>query len=606
MSPCRLLLGIALSALAFAAAPDGAAIYKQRCAMCHDHPTERIPARDTLAKGTPESVFISLTTGAMRQQGEALTEDERRAVAAFVTAKDFGTAGSIAAQPSSNRCAVPPTPLSLSDADWNGWGHDLENTRFHPKPGIKAGDVSKLKVKWAFGYANLRFTYGQPTVVGDRLYVTSGNGTLYALDANTGCVYWTIDAGTAARTAVSVGPAPANSGGRYAVYFGDEKAVVHAVNADTGAEVWKTKVDDHPVGRITGAPILHKDKLYVPVSSIEEVSGMNVKYECCKFRGSVVALDAGTGKQLWKTYTITDPPKPFRTSSAGTQMYGPAGAAVWSSPTIDLKRKLVYIGTGNSYTDVETRTANAILAIDMDTGSLKWSNQATPKDNFLVGCMKPGAGNCPQEAGPDVDFGSSPILRSIGGKKSIVLAGQKSGAVFGLDPDNLGRTVWQQKIGEGSALGGVEWGFAADTENAYVAIADSVTPRDKAKPGIAALKIATGERLWFTPAPNAGCTWGTTRCLPAQSQAVTAIPGAVFSGSMDGHLRAYSAKDGSIIWDFDTGRPFDTVNGVKATGGSLDAAGPTVARGMVFVNSGYGRIVGQGGNVLLAFSVDGK
>ena len=150
-----------------------------------------------------------------------------------------------------------------------------------------------------------------------------------------------------------------------------------------------------------------------------------------------------------------------------------ANSAVWSSPTIDLKRKLVYVGTGNSYTDVETRTANAILAIDMDTGSLKWSNQATPKDNFLVGCMKPGVGNCPEEAGPDVDFGSSPILRTIGGKKSIVLAGQKSGVVFGIDPDNLGKIIWQQKIGEGSPLGGVEWGFAADTENAYVAIADS-------------------------------------------------------------------------------------------------------------------------------------
>ena len=605
MSPCRLLLGIALSVFAFAAAPDGAAIYKQRCAMCHDHPTERIPARDILAKNAPETVLKSLTSGAMRQQGEQLSEEEKRAVASFVTAKDFGTAP-IAAQPSVNRCSAPPAALTVTDADWNGWGHDLENSRFHPKPGIKVDDVSKLKVKWAFGYPNMRFTYGQPTVVGDRLYVTSGNGTLYALNANTGCVHWTYDAGTSARTAVSVGPAPANTGAKYAVYFGDDKAVVYAVNADTGAELWKIKVDDHPVARITGAPILYKDKLYVPVSSIEEVSGQNPKYECCKFRGAVVALDSATGKQLWKTHTITDPPKPFRTNSAGTQMYGPAGAAVWSAPTLDLKRKVVYVGTGNSYTDVETRTANAILAIDMETGSLKWSNQATPKDNFLVGCMAPGMGNCPKEPGPDVDFGSSPILRTIAGKKGIVLAGQKSGAVYGLDPDNLGKTIWKQKVGEGSALGGVEWGFAADNENAYVAIADSVTAKDKAKPGIAALKIATGERVWFTPAPAAGCTWGTARCLPAQSQAVTAIPGAVFSGSMDGHLRAYSSRDGSIIWDFDTGKPFETVNGVKATGGSLDGPGPSVARGMVFVHSGYGRIVGQGGNVLLAFSVDGK
>ena len=604
MSPCRPLLGIVFAFAAFAAAPDGATVYNQKCAMCHDHPTDRIPTRDTIAKATPETVLKALTTGTMREQGASLSEDEKRAVSSFVTAKAFGAAPTV--ETAADRCPAPPTPLNLKGDGWNGWGRDAENTRFHPKPGFKASDVPKLKVKWAFGYPNLRFTYGQPTVVGDRLYVTSGNGNVYALNADTGCLYWTFEGGTSARTAISVGAAPADSGAKYAVYFGDDKAVVHALNADTGAELWKIKVDDHPVGRVSGAPILHKDKLYVPVSSIEEVSGANPKYECCKFRGAVVALDARSGKQLWKTYTITDPPTAFKKNSVGTQMYGPAGAAVWSAPTVDAKRNLVYVGTGNSYTDVETKTANSILAIDLETGSLKWSSQATPRDAYLVGCMKPGAGNCPNEPGPDVDFGSSPILRSIGGSKHILLAGQKSGAVFGLDPDNRGKVVWQEKVGEGSALGGVEWGFAADEQLAYVAIADAVTPPEKAKPGIAALKIATGERVWFTPAPKAQCTWGSTRCLPAQSQAITAIPGAVFSGSMDGHLRAYASKDGSIIWDFDTGKPFETVNGVKASGGSLDGAGPTVARGMLYVNSGYGRIVGQGGNVLLAFSVDGK
>src|SRR6516165_3467125 len=222
------------------------------------------------------------------------------------------------------------------------------------------------------------------------------------------------------------------------------------------------KLDDHPVARITGSPVLYKDRLYVPVSSIEEVLGQNPKYECCKFQGAIGALDAYTGKLIWKTRTISDPPRPFQKNSAGTQMYGPAGAAVWSAPTLDLKRRVIYAGTGNSYTESETNTTNAIIAIDMDTGSLKWSNQATPRDAFLFGCANPGVGNCPKEPGPDVDFGASPILYTLPDGRQVILAGQKSGAVYALDPDNKGKTMWSMQVGAGSALGGVEWGLAAD------------------------------------------------------------------------------------------------------------------------------------------------
>lgn len=602
MGTWKIGLGALCLSAAFAAAPDGEAIYKAHCASCHDHPTERIPGRDVLAKRSQEDVMRALTTGSMKEQAAMLNDEERRAVMSLVTAKVTPVASDPAL---ANRCPGSPGPITITDASWNGWGRDPDNSRFQPKPGIKAEDAPKLKVKWAFGYPGT-FTYGQPTVVGDRLYVTSGKGTVFALNAQTGCTYWTFAAGTGSRTAISVGALPAGSPAKFAIYLGDDNANVYALNADDGKLLWKVKVDDHPVGRITGAPVLYKERLYVPVSSIEEVSGTNAKYECCKFRGSVVAMDAATGKVAWKSYTIPDPPAPFQKNSAGTQMYGPAGAAIWSAPTLDLKRKVVYVGTGNSYTEADQRTANAILAMDMETGSLKWSNQATPKDNFLVGCIMPGVGNCPKVVGPDVDFGSSPILRTLSDGKQVILAGQKSGTVYGMDPDARGKILWQQQLGVGSALGGVEWGFAADNENAYVAIADSVSGPDKGKPGITALNIKTGEKLWTTPAPKVECSWGKNRCLPAQSQAVTVIPGVVFSGSMDGHLRAYTTKDGNIVWDFDTGKPFETVNGVKATGGSLDAAGPTVSNGVLYVNSGYGRIVGQGGNVLLAFTVDGK
>jgi polyvinyl alcohol dehydrogenase (cytochrome) len=347
--------------------------------------------------------------------------------------------------------------------------------------------------------------------------------------------------------------------------------------------------------------------LYAPVSSIEEAIGRSDKYECCKFRGSMVALDAYTGKLIWKTHTIAEEPKPFKKNSAGTQMYGPAGAAIWSAPTLDLKRGLLYVGTGNSYTDAPTGGPDAIMAFELATGKIRWINQVLPNDNFIMNCRQPGAGNCPKEAGPDFDFGSSPILRKLPNGKEALLAGQKSGILFALDPDNQGKKIWEIKLGGGTALGGIEWGFTADATTVYVPMADPFGPPDQRKPGLTAVKIATGEKLWHTPAPAAKCAWGTQRCTNAQSAAATLIPGVVFSGASDGHLRAYATSDGQIIWDFDTAaEPYNAVNGKQAKGGTIDAGGATIANGILYLNSGYGRIIGRPGNALLAFSVDGK
>jgi len=285
-------------------------------------------------------------------------------------------------------------------------------------------------------------------------------------------------------------------------------------------------------------------------------------------------------------------------------MYGHDGGAIWSAPTLDLKRKVIYVGTGNSYTDVPTGHSDAIIAFELKTGKLKWVNQLTPKDNFLVGCRQPGVGNCPEDAGPDYDFGSSPILHTLPGGKQVILAGQKSGVVYALDPDHEGKILWQVRLGAGGALGGIEWGFAADEQNVYVPVADVSGPGRK--PGITALSSATGKLLWHVPAPPANCSWGTVRCNNSQSAAATIIPGVVFSGTVDGHLRAYSTKDGTIIWDYDTAQPIATVNAGQTRGGAVDGGGPTIANGILYTNSGYGRIVGQPGNLLLAFTVDGK
>jgi polyvinyl alcohol dehydrogenase (cytochrome) len=579
-----------------------AQIYQKKCAMCHDNPQDRVPPLFLIKRRSAEDVIQTLTTGAMKPQATGLSADQIRALAIYLTGKQPGTP--VQGYEETNPCKSNGGAINLKGPQWNGWGRDLDNTRYQPQPGIKAEDVARLKVKWAWAHPGPMAT-GQPTIIGDRLFVTTEVGQIYCLNAQTGCTYWSINAGGEVRSAISVGPLPAGAKAKYAAYFGDEKSTIHAVDAATGKALWTTKIEDHLLSRITGAPVLYGNRLYVPVSSFEETAGRDSKYECCKFRGSLVALDAATGKVIWKSFTVQDAPKPFKKNSTGTQMYGPAGGAIWSAPTLDVKRKVIYVGSGNSYTDVPTGHSDSIIAFDIETGKIKWVNQVTPKDNFLVGCRQPGVGNCPEEAGPDHDFGSSPILRTLPDGKQVILAGQKSGVMFALDPDDNGKKLWEVRVGNGGALGGIEWGFAADEENVYVPVADvSGAAR---KPGITALKIATGEKLWHVPAPPAKCSWGTTRCNNAQSAAATAIPGVVFSGTADGHLRAYAIKDGAIVWDFDTAaQPYAAVNGRQAKGGTVDSGGPTIANGVMYVNSGYGRLIGQPGNLLLAFTVDGK
>ena len=431
------------------------------------------------------------------------------------------------------------------------------------------------------------------------MYFGSDNGTVYAVLARTGCILWTYKAPTTVRSAITIGKFGTH---RYAAYFGDSNSNVYAVDADRGELLWRAKVEDHPFARITGAPKLYDGRLFVPVSSVEEVPAGSLKYPCCTFRGSVVTLDAITGKQIWKTYSIPDPPKAARKSAEGTQLLGPAGAAIWSSPTIDVRRKAIYVATGNSYTSPADPHTDAILALDMETGGMRWSRQMTGKDGWNFSCINPNKASCPEEPGGDLDFGASPILRAAGGRDLLVVA-QKSGVVHALDPERQGEIVWQVRIGKGGMLGGVEWGPAADEQNVYAALSDYTRAKPESGGGLFALKLATGERVWDVPAPKPACL-GKPGCSAAQMAPVTVIPGLVFSGSMDGHLRAHRASDGALVWDFDTLRDFETVNGVKAHGGSLNATGPTVAGGMLFVNSGYGALGGMAGNVLLAFAAE--
>lgn len=596
---CVLIFATAASAQT----PNPAAIYKDRCASCHEPgpgaDATRAPSRETLRSRTVQQILASLEPGGtMAANATGLSTAEKQAIASLLS----DTAGNAAANPTVGACPAGGTlPDHTSMPMWNGWGNDASNARFQnaKSAGLTAADVPMLTLKWAFGFPGSTSASGQPTVAAGRVFVGNTNGMIYALDAKTGCTHWSFKADGGVRTAISIASVTIDGAPRTIAMFGDIRATAYGLDAQSGTQLWKTKVDTHAMARVTGAPSYYNDRLYVPVSSIEEVAGARPDYQCCTFRGSVVALDAATGRQVWKTYMMEEPTIAGK-NATGTAQWKPAGAAIWTSPTLDIEKNAIYVATGNAYTTPAAPTSDAVVALDMTSGAIKWVQQVTPNDTFVVNC-KPGVEPCPDDVGPDFDFGNSPILRTLPGGRRVLSLGQKSGVVYGMAPDENGKVLWQYRAGKGSALGGIEWGSAADDQNIYVPVSDVLLPPEEAG-GLHAVRLATGERVWHTPAPKLTCTTGPG-CTGAQSAAISVMPGVVFSGSVDGHFRAYSTTDGKIIWDFNTMQPFEAVNGVKAQGGSIDSAGPVIAGGMVYTNSGYGQWRGKPGNVLLAFGL---
>jgi polyvinyl alcohol dehydrogenase (cytochrome) len=626
------MLAVSGAAAQAPAASGGEAVFNTRCKSCHEPAIERAPNRTALAAFRPEQIVDALTDGVMKPMSAGLSDADKQAVAAYLTAgsqqvaRRGGPTGPIGVD---QMCATNP-PIRETGQDWTSVGVEPASRRFQRNPGLSTADVGKLKVKWAFALPG----GGMPAVIGDWLFVTNRNGRFYALDSKTGCVRWVVE-GVASRTTPAVVKSQVSPSG-WVVYEGERNRTVRAFDAQTGKELWRSPVlDPNPVAGVTGAPLAVGDQVFVPLTSGEEGAGRQPTYPCCSFRGSLAALDAATGKLQWQTHVITEPLKPLRKNSAGTQLQGPAGGAIWSAPTADAKRGLVYVATGDSYTDAATKGADAIVAIEMKTGKIRWSNQVTEADNFIMGCNEANkAANCPTPVGPDFDFGASPILFHSAGGKDVLLAGQKSGAVYGIDPDT-GRTLWTRRVGAGSALGGVEWGMAADDKRLYVAISDVINLADElmrpkgapvwdaplppGKPGLYALNPATGKVLWSAPAPIAPCHYSGDRsrdltkgaCLRAQSAAPSVMPGAVVSGTMDGWLRAYDPATGKVLWAFSTtAQTYDTTNGIKGQpGGNIDGLGPAIAGGMIYVQSGWLGAAQTGGNivnVLLAFSADGK
>jgi polyvinyl alcohol dehydrogenase (cytochrome) len=590
---------------------DGRALFEKHCTSCHASNDPRIPTVEELRERPPQSIVNALTTGAMRLQGSELSEAERRAIAEYLAGKIVGVAPASA----SGACVARAFDPSQGP-QWSGWSPDATNTRLQPaaQAGLTAADVPKLRLKWAFGFPNATSARALPTIAGGRVFVGSQSGLVYSLDAKSGCTFWAFQANGGVRTAIVVGPRPGpstSSGqGGIAAYFGDSRSNVYAIDPANGSLLWSRKVEDHPSSHVTGTPTLHQNRLYVTVSSGEEGQGGNASYSCCTFRGSVLALDAATGAVVWKTYTIAEEPKPIGKNAAGAARWGPSGAGIWSSPTVDAKRRLIYAATGNMYTEPQQTSSDAVMAFDMDSGKIVWTAQVTPRDVFVTGCGGRPGPNCPprEELGPDFDFGNSPMLVTLPGGRDLIVIGQKSGVGWALDPDKRGAIVWQYRAGRGSALGGMEFGSAADSERAYFPVADGIGPQAGE---LHAVRLDTGERVWTAPPQPVKCAstslsagQRTRGCSPGILAAISVVPGLVFAGAMDGGIRAYSTKDGSVIWEYDTNREFETVNGVPAKGASINGPGPTIAGGMVFVNSGYGALGGRAGNVLLAFGIE--
>jgi polyvinyl alcohol dehydrogenase (cytochrome) len=586
-----------------AQAPEGEAVYRQRCAACHDQNNPRIPARASLQQIPASRILRTLNYGAMIAVAYTMSTAEREAVAKYL-----GMAGGDAPPPASAFCRDRGVKIAANPKlQWNGWSPGTDNWRYQTAEaaGLSLDGVKRLKLKWAFAFAGDVTAFAQPTILDNHLFVGSASGMIHALDRETGCIRWMYQADGPVRASILA----ARDGGHYVLLFGDQIGWFYALDASSGKLLWKKRVEDHDAARLTGSPVAHEGNVFQGVAGWEENRAADPKYPCCTMRGSVVALRIRDGAQVWKTY-MADPPQETGKNSAGTSMFGPSGAGVWSAPTIDRERGTLYVTTGDNYSQPVGELSDAVVALDLRTGKIRWSRQFTAGDAFSSACA--GMPGC----GPDFDFGSSAMLVKSG-VKTVLVAGQKSGVVYGLDPDRRGEVVWQLRVGKGSTNGGVLWGMATDGQNAYAAVSDVARVARKTTDladlrdrdldpnvggGLTAIRLADGSKQWF--APGQPCNPPKPGCSPAQAAAVTAIPGAVFAGSSDGHLRAYSSEDGKVLWDFDTAREFATVNGVKGHGGSIDGPGAVVVKGMVFINSGYLRQAEMQGNVLLAFTAE--
>jgi polyvinyl alcohol dehydrogenase (cytochrome) len=576
---------------------SGWATFQAQCIQCHTmQSVGKGPTAAAIRQMTPERIVAGLAK-ASHTEGQSLSDVQKRRVAEFMAGRPMGSLNAGEAKSMPNQCAANAAMTDPTRGpSWNGWGNDLANTRFQPAAAARltAADIPRLKVKWSFGFPHGETNNSQPTIVSGRVFVGSDNGYVYSLDAKTGCVYWSFQNGSIVRGSPTVGAVTGQGNARYAVFFGDGHANVFAVDAQTGRQLWKTRVDEHMVARITAGLRYHDGRVYVPLSGSEEFNSGRPYYPCCTARGAVVALDASTGKQIWKTYNV-DEPKPWKKQPNGVQLYGPSAGGIWNAPTIDPVRGAVYVGTGDPVTPPESPLTDAVVAMDLKTGKVLWSHRVVDRDMFMGGCAGADRSEaCPEQMGPDFDIGNSPILVSLPNGKRGLFVGTKGGEVVALDPDNSGAVLFKVFPAGAPARGGrgrgaIVWGGASDARQVYYGMGAA---------GMGVVESTTGKTAYVFTAP------GLAGGMAALGAAPTAIPGVIFQGAGDGQLFAVS-PEGKQLWSFNTAQDFATNNKVPAHGGAIATSGAVVVDGMVYVASGYAISSGaSGGNVLLAFGVE--
>lgn len=580
--------------------------FEKHCLSCHTGVLPEAPLIEALKLYPPERIIESLTSGIMSTAALPLSGKEIRQVAYYLTGKT-PQAKKVTVEPFLCKSPLTRSTSGLAPGDWTSWGGSAPGNRFQAnETTITPANVHDLKLQWAFAFPETTRVRSQPTVTRAVTYIGSQAGTVFALDTQTGCVYWTFQADAEVRGAIQL--QEDTRSGIHTLLFGDFKAQAYAVNALTGKLVWKVRVHDHELATITGSVAADADQVYVPVSSSEVVPAGRSEYPCCTFRGALVALKIADGNVAWRTFTTPEPVLRGK-NSAGADQYGPSGAPIWSSPTLDNKRGLVLVTTGQNYSSPATGTSDSVIAIDRTNGEVRWVSQVTENDAWNGACVRKTA-NCPEENGPDFDLGASALLITTPTGRELILAGQKSGLAYGLDPNQDGKILWQTRVGSGGTMGGVHWGMSSDGERLYVGVSDLPTGNPYTEgdphPGINALDPVDGHIIWRTPAPNTCPADWKFMCFPGISAAVSSSPGLVFAGGLDGVLKAMDSKTGSVLWTFETRREFATVNGVAGQGGAIEADGPLVAHGKVFTTSGYDKWAESPGNVLLVFGLESQ
>jgi len=587
----------------------GKGLYEESCSGCHDGSVSRAPHFSWLEMMSASVIYEAMNVGVMSVQAAALADGEKLLITEYLTRTklESGAALKVNEPP---LCTDGDFDLS-SPAQAVNWGHDTNRYSPSTVAGLTVPEIPNLELKWAFAFPDAFRARSQPTIAMGTVFVGSQDGRVYALDLETGCARWTFSAAAEVRTGIvlSLSEAPMSKDNPPLAYFGDIIARFYAVNALTGELVWSLKADDHPSATLTATPAFHEGMVFVPVSSLEVIPAADPAYECCTFRGSVLAIDATNGDVLWRHHTIPGEPSEVSRTSIGTKVLSPSGAPVWSSPTVDVKRGLIYVGTGENYSSPADENSDAVLAIDMATGARVWTRQSTSGDAWNVACMMADNPNCPPEDGPDFDHGSSILIVELDKDKDILLAGHKNGTVYALDPDNKAEVLWATEVGRGSIQGGVHFGMSAADTQLYVPINDMNNTRngdyldpEQARPGMHSIDANTGKLLWSNVQKNV-CFDEDEFCDPGISSAVTSIPGAVFAGHLDGFVRAYASGDGALLWEYDTRPERVGVNGIAGYGGSMSGAGPAIVAGHLVINSGYGLYNHEPGNLLMVFAV---